>query len=309
MIQQVQQAVFDPERFLVDIEETCRAIGAPYSQEKTLKVLESFQASFARGAVLWRITNRPGDALNYRFYERVSIDAVSCAVEAKLFQPNHPLSELIVSWTALYPGAAQQSCDFDAEQGFSKIWVYLGDMRPLSDILSAPHVPLSIRKHATTFYNLGLELVRHVAADFTSNTINIYFRVQGLLTLERARSLVRLSDPAYLLECGEVEEMRRLLNPVGFTFAVTMDYSTGDIKRVGIYALKLAPGTYPAMDERLKVFFTRAPSYDEVEMNAIAWSFGKHGARYGWGHSLSYACLQRRLRNTYSVWMSSVSSP
>ncbi|KAL5364973.1 prenyltransferase-like protein [Aspergillus floccosus] len=280
MIQQVQQAVFDPEKFLVDIEETCCAIGAPYSKEKTLKVLEAFQDSFALGAVLWRITDRPGDALNYRFYERVSIDAVSCAVEAKLLKPNHPLSELIVSWSALYPGAAQQSCDFDAERGFTKIWVYLGDMRPLSDILSVPQVPLSIRTYASTFHELGLELVRHVAADFTSNTINIYFRGHGPLTLERARSLVRLADPAYLLEREEAEEMRQLLNPVGFTFAVTMEYSTGEIKRVGIYALKLAPGTYPAMDERLKVFFTRAPSYDEEEMNAIAWSFGKRGARY-----------------------------
>ncbi|KAF9883645.1 hypothetical protein FE257_003079 [Aspergillus nanangensis] len=280
MIQRVQQAVFDPEKFLVDIEETCRAIGAPYSQEKTRKVLETFQASFAQGAVLWRVTDRPGDALNYRFYERVSIDAVSCAVGAKLLQPNHPLSELIISWSALYPKAAQQSCDFDAERGFTKIWVYLGDMRPLSDILSVPHVPLSIRNHAATFYDLGLELVRHVAADFTSNTINIYFRAQGPLTLERARSLVRLADLAYILEQEEVEEMRRLLNPVGFTFAVTIDHNTGEIKRVGIYALKLAPGTYPAMAERLNVFFTRAPSYDEEEMNAIAWSFGKRGAQY-----------------------------
>jgi hypothetical protein len=98
--------------------------------------------------------------------------------------------------------------------------------------------------------------------------------------LERASSLVGLADPAYLLTREEVEEMRRFLNPVGFTFAVTMDYSTGEIKRVGVYALKLAPGTYPPMDERLKVFFTQAPSHDEEEVNAIAWSFGKHGARY-----------------------------
>ncbi|KAL4896018.1 prenyltransferase-like protein [Aspergillus ambiguus] len=280
MIQQVRRAVFDPERFLVDIEETCRAIGAPYSQGETMKVLQTFQASFARGAVLWRITDLPGDALNYRFYERVSIDAVSCAVKGKLLQPNQPLSQLIVSWSSLYPGVAQQSCDFDAERGLTKIWVYLGDMRPLGDILGAPHVPKSMRNHATTFYNLSLNVIRHVAADFTSNTVNIYFRAHGALTLERARSLVRLADPAYLLEREEVEGMRQLLNPTGFTFAVTMDYITGEIKRVGIYALKLAPGTYPAMDEKLKVFFAQSPSYDEEEMNAVAWSFGKHGARY-----------------------------
>ncbi|GIJ90336.1 putative secondary metabolism biosynthetic enzyme [Aspergillus pseudoviridinutans] len=280
MIQQVQQAVFDPKRFLVDIQETCRAIGAPLSQEITLKVLETFQASFARGAVLWRTTDLPGDALNFRFYERVSIDAVSCAVNAKLLQPNHPLSQMIVSWSSLYSGAPQQSCDFDTKRGLTKIWVYLGDMRPLGDILSAPHVPLSIRNHAKSFYNLGLKIIRHVAADFTSNTVNIYFRAHGPLTLERARSLVGLADPTYLLTREEVEEMRRFLNPVGFTFAVTMDYTTGEIKRVGVYALKLAPGTYPPMDERLKIFFTQAPSHDEEEMNAIAWSFGKGGARY-----------------------------
>jgi 4-hydroxyphenylpyruvate 3-dimethylallyltransferase len=98
--------------------------------------------------------------------------------------------------------------------------------------------------------------------------------------LERASSLVGLADPAYLLTREEVEEMRRFLIPVRFTFAIMMDYSIGEIKRVGVYALKLALGTYPPIDKRLKVFFTQALSYDEEEVNAIAWSFGKHGARY-----------------------------
>jgi 4-hydroxyphenylpyruvate 3-dimethylallyltransferase len=74
--------------------------------------------------------------------------------------------------------------------------------------------------------------------------------------------------------------MLRFLNPRGFTFAVTLDYDTGDIKRVGFYALKLEPGMYPKIDTRLATFFKEAPSYDEETMEAIAWSFGKGGSRY-----------------------------
>ena len=59
-----------------------------------------------------------------------------------------------------------------------------------------------------------------------------------------------------------------------------MTVLTGDIKRVGFYALKLPPNTFPEVGERLKTFFEKAPSYDREEMNAVAWSYGAGGKKY-----------------------------
>ncbi|KKY13521.1 hypothetical protein UCRPC4_g06967 [Phaeomoniella chlamydospora] len=275
-----QQVSFNPSRFFEDVQNTCTAINAPYSESATQGVIEAYSNSFHTGAVLWRTTDRPGDALNYRFYERKPTDTVSRAVEAGLLKPDHHLGQLITSWSSLYSGTPEQSCDFDAERGLTKAWVYMGGMRPVDDILNAPHVPESIRRHGPTFHSLGLELVRHVAADYLSETLNIYFRAPGPINLQQAITYIRLADVTLNISADEVEEMRQFLNPTGFTFSVTMAYTTGEIQRVAFYALKLHPGKYPVINDRLKVFFSEAPSYDEEEMNAIAWSFGKGGKKY-----------------------------
>lgn len=59
-----------------------------------------------------------------------------------------------------------------------------------------------------------------------------------------------------------------------------MAVGNGDIQRVGFYALKLRTGQFPAIGQRLVTFFRSAPSREEEEMNAVAWSFGRGGNDY-----------------------------
>ena len=273
--------VFSPQRFLKDTKRTAEAIGAPYSEAAIRSVLEAYAQNFKDGAVLWRATNRPGDALNFRFYERRPVDTVSIAVKAGFIEKDNIMGILITSWSALYTGVGtpEQSCDFDAGTGLTKAWVYMGGMRPIDDILNADHVPEELKRHGPTFHSLGLELVRHVAVDYHSGTVNIYFRAPGPINVEQAAKFVALADCPALPE-EEVMEMRKFLNPTGFTFAVTIKLSTGTISRVGFYALKLPIGTFPEIGSRLATFFSTAPNYDKEEMNAIAWSFGPGGKRY-----------------------------
>jgi 4-hydroxyphenylpyruvate 3-dimethylallyltransferase len=68
--------------------------------------------------------------------------------------------------------------------------------------------------------------------------------------------------------------------PDGHTFSVTLRIATGEVERVGFYALRLPAGRFPHIGDRLAAFFRGAPSYDQEEMNAIAWSFGEGGSRY-----------------------------
>lgn len=275
----LDSGTFSPSAFLQDVRRVCETVGAPFSEANTRKVLDVYGPNFRRGAVLWRITDRPGDVVNYRFYERASTDTVTPAVEAGMLDPRNPMLPLFKSWGSLYGGTPEQSCDFDAERGLAKAWIYLGGMRPLNDILDAPHVPDSVRRHRQIFQDLGLTVVRHVAVDYCSHTVNIYFRAPGPLTLTQAArycALVGSPPPS----AAEMEEMSHFLNPTGFTFSVTMDYYTGSISRIAFYALRLAPGKFPSLNNRLSIFFKEAPSLDEEEMNAIAWSFGLGGKRY-----------------------------
>ncbi|KAJ8067981.1 hypothetical protein OCU04_003561 [Sclerotinia nivalis] len=265
---------FNQLRFLDDIRNLSAAINAPYSEPTTLKVLSIFSHSFHNGVVLWRVTDRPGDALNYRFYSREPIDTVSIASSAGLLSPDivNTLGKLVTSWSSLYDGTPEESCDFDAEKGLVKAWVYMGGMRPLDDILGAEGVPESLRRHEERFKELRLEKVRHVAVDYQKQTVNLYFRAQGPISLQQATSfnaLARAEPPSQ----SQFVEMQEFLNAVGYTFAVTIKIDSGEIERVGYYALKLPERPakkWPAMER----FVQFAPSYDREEMNAVAWSFG-----------------------------------
>jgi len=273
-------ASFSPSKFLDDISKTTSALGAPYSEATTRKVLETFPHSFNDGAVLWRATDRKGDSLNYRFYERRPIDTVAIAIKAGLLTADDAImADLVTTWSLLYNGTPEQSCDFDAETGLVKTWVFLKGLRPLDDILNAPGVPDSLRFHQATFHSLGLNTVRHVAVDYPKSTVNLYFRARGPVSQYQATKFNALAG-ANPPSAAEFEEMVSHLNPRGFTFSVTLKLSTGTIERVGYYALKLPVGIFPDISDTLKTFFAVAPSYDPEEMNAIAWSFGKGNKKY-----------------------------
>ncbi|KAK5988307.1 4-hydroxyphenylpyruvate 3-dimethylallyltransferase [Cladobotryum mycophilum] len=264
---------FCPDTFLKDTADLCSSFEAPYSELVTRTVLQTFASSFQGGAVLWRITNFKEDGLNYRFYERASVDLIRPALEAGLLSSSHPLLPLIASWSALYP-ESQQSCDFDTESGLTKTWIYLGGMRPLGQVLASQHVPETLKQLQPAFRFLELNLVRHIAIDWRSSTVNLYFRVEGALSHAKACDLMLLARASPPTE-KQVAEIRQFMHPSGFTFSVTISVTTGRVQRVGFYALRLPRGELPDVGQRLERFFKTAKSYDMEEMNAVAWSFGE----------------------------------
>ena len=295
---------FSAEQFLADLERTSDAIvsvfvveknsmalagsltnsqtlqRAPYSKAVTEGVIRAYDQSFHRGAVLWRATDRLGDALNYRFYERESVDLLSIAIHAEFLKQDHPLVLMLRSWSAPWSGGVpEQSCDFDAKKGLTKLWAYQAGFRPLHDLLSMDGIPYSICQHEKRFCDLGLHTVRHVAADFCSDTVNFYFRISDSLFSDHAVRLVQLADPLPP-SSAELQEIQRHINPTGFTFAVTIKINTGDILRVAFYALGLSPKSLPDLGNQVNTFFEEAPSYDDKTFTALAWSFGWGGERY-----------------------------
>lgn len=146
-------------------------------------------------------------------------------------------------------------------------------------MLSAPGVPNTLRQYSSTFHALSLNLVRFVAVDYQKYTANLYFRAPGPISAKQAEGYTALAG-AVPPSDSQLQDMLNYLNPVGFTFSVTINVKTGSIERVAFYALKLLPGRCPRINDRLKAFFSTAPSYDLEEMNVVAWSFGKGGHNY-----------------------------
>lgn len=272
-------SAFSTPRFLQDLKKTAGIVTAPYSEDTTLTIIKTFENCFKEGAVIWRTTNRPNDRLNYRFYARKRIDTIAISTEAGILAPDNRMARLVTSWSALYDGDTQQWCDFDAETGLAKNWVNLRGRRPVDDILNAPEVPEAVHAHGPTFHRLGLELVRFLAVDYGSDTLNLYFTAPGPITELQATQYANLAQsPPPTPE--EFQDMRDFLNPKGFAFAVTMEYATGKITRVAFYALDM-PGTkLPTVNEKIKEFFEEVPSYDEEHTRNVAWSYGKGGNKY-----------------------------
>jgi 4-hydroxyphenylpyruvate 3-dimethylallyltransferase len=268
---------FDRSVFFQDVEAVATAMGSPYSSVVTKAVIETYAPSFRNGVVLWRATSRQSDALNYRFYERQSIDTIGKAVNAELLQATNKMIPLISSWSSLY-ASSTELCDFDSAYGLSKTWVQFGAKRPLSEILGAPGVPSHFKRHGAQFKEVGLTLVNHVAVDYLHNTANIYFASPGRLSEEQCNNFISLAhgqpvtQPVYA-------DIARFTAPKD-ALSVTMRLDDGEITRVAIYALMVPPDDRPAIGERLAIFFDTAPSRDEQEWNTVAWSFGPDGENY-----------------------------
>ncbi|CRG83396.1 hypothetical protein PISL3812_00747 [Talaromyces islandicus] len=263
---------FHPSVFKEDVASLCSTLKAPCSEAILNNVLTAYEANFHRGAVLWKATTRPEDGISFRFYEREKVDVLEPAIQANLLDPAHPLIPLIKSWANI-SARAIASCDFDPATGLNKTWVWLGGRPSLKEVLAAPHVPEPIGALGQKFGDVGLDTVRHVAVDWRSSTINIYFWVKGQISLRLANRLLALSGGGPLTR-SQLEEIKSFLIPEGFTFATTITAATGDIKRVAIYALRLDGNRLPMVDERMSTFFADAKSYDQRDVNIVAWSFG-----------------------------------
>lgn len=263
---------FHPSVFKKDVVSLCSALKAPYSEAILDKVLTAYEVNFHRGAVLWKATTRPEDGIAFRFYERKKVDVVQPAIQANLLDSAHPLIPLIRAWANISPRAIA-SCDFDPATGLNKTWIWLGGRPSLEALLATPHVPEALRALEQQFKAVGLDTVRHAAVDWRSSTINIYFWVKGQINLELANRLLSLSGGGPLTS-REMEQIKSFLIPEGLTFATTITAATGDVKRVAIYALRLDSKRLPKMGQRLSTFFTKAKSYDQRDMNIVAWSFG-----------------------------------
>lgn len=267
------QVKFEPSKAVEDIGKAAAAIGAPFSESVTRKVIETFPEQFADGGVILRTSNKPTAGLDYRFFMNKKTDCMSLAVGAGFITKDDPMSQLIYDWSKLYDGAPEASCDFEASKGLAKVWLFFGAIRPISEILAAPGVPKGISSHLPTFQSLGLEEVQHVAVDYQKRSINIYFSFYGETTRERAAALAKLAGSGPPDDTW-FNQMTEYLPLDGYPFSVTMKLD-GTISRVCFYALRGLPNDSAAkVDGAISRFWETAPCYSPDDFKSLGWSFG-----------------------------------
>lgn len=261
---------FSPSTFLEDIKKLAHTLGAPYSEPAILKVLEVFEECFKDAVVVWRTTDRPGDALNYRLYLRRKLDTISMATQAGLLKPDNPLARMVSSCSLLCNGETEQWVDFDPNAGLAKTWVWLRVPRPVDDILDVPEMPAAVRAHGPTFHSLGLKLVTFIAVDYHGDTMNLYFVAPGPFSRAQAAQYTNLAGCSPPTD-HEYQDLLESLHPEAYHFAVTMDFHTGRITRVAFYAMDFTLSKTPTMSDRIVKFLAEAPSYDQHRMRIFSW--------------------------------------
>lgn len=296
---------FTGAKFLDDIQKICTVIvrlstsdsamifrqivtlfpGLALLQAYVRAVIAAYSQNFREGAIVLRATSRSNDALNFRFYERRPVEVLRIAEDAELLAPNNPLATLLDAWSTpsirsflwgrqQQTPSPRQSCDFDPVRGLVKARASMGYMEHLFNLLRKGDVPKPIMAYEKLFNSLGLTDVRHVAVDFYSNTVDMYFAVDGPMTGDRATWFAAIAGYDYDLDAVERADQIDWLPRDCFPLAVTIDLATGEIKKVAWYALGLSMNNRPALGERLEKFLKEAPDYDVEPFIGVGWSFG-----------------------------------
>ncbi|KAI0837703.1 prenyltransferase-like protein [Hypoxylon sp. FL0890] len=289
-------SAFAPDRFIADYKKTAELLGAPYSEKVVAGTVNDFPGCFDE-TVIWRATSRPNDKLNYRFYLSKRTDTVALAAEAGYVDADAPMSRLATAWSGLNGGDSVQWVDLDPADGVAKTWCFLKAPRPIGDILGVDEIPESTRAHLPTFIKLGLSYAHFVAVDHQGGTFNIYWTVPGPITEAQAAAYTALAG-AEPPTAEEFTDLRQYLPEQRFVFAATINYDTGNIKRVAFYALNIPAGPLPpTTNERLRTFFEQAPTYDTVQTRNIAWSYGNGNSKYMKGEASYTGELSNWVKN------------
>jgi 4-hydroxyphenylpyruvate 3-dimethylallyltransferase len=81
----------------------------------------------------------------------------------------------------------------------------MGGLRPFGEIIDVDDAPVGVMRHEQIFKDLNLNFVRHIAVDFHSNTVDLYFRASDPLSKQRALNFVDLVGHSRISESDYAE--------------------------------------------------------------------------------------------------------
>lgn len=276
-------ALYDPARFLNDLQLAAKAIEAPFDRDIVRKTLDVFDAEFRRCVVQMKATCQPNTGVYYRFFYKWERDLTALAQRHEMISgESSPIVDLQQQVLSHCLGATRAGLDFDTSFGLAKVWTFTGGPTPIDELLRLPAIPEAVRRHREFFARHGLRHVFFVASDVQQNSMNVYF---GLEDDCRTEAWIR----RLAMETGGAPEDVDLYAQMVASLAVsagvgtTFRWDDDAMGRWCLYGLNLPCDrsvpelNVPPLPERLRRFQKEAPTLNASAQYNVAWSFGKAG--------------------------------
>ncbi|KAK7741752.1 hypothetical protein SLS53_004815 [Cytospora paraplurivora] len=270
-----ERVPFVEAQFLEDLEKASRELEAPYDEKVLKEVINAYGELMYDAAIQVRGSNHEGVPLLFRVLMATPADTIDIALRRGWLHPDQPLVGLVKAARAHFEGTIDEP-EFTVDKGCDGMFLYLGGLRDLAEVLGIPGMPDVIRAHREAFERLRLDKIVTVHFQYPQELISFYFLAQGPISKKALDEAIALSgappatDALYKDIVGVLLEEPYYLN-------VIMDYRTGRIIRVEVqllFPVKLPPEMeIPEIGERLATFWDM-PSHEYEDMDMLTYNFG-----------------------------------
>lgn len=275
-------------RFLEDLQAASVALSTPYHEPTIRRVLAAYGDLMYDAAIQVRGSSRPGVPLLFRVLMATPADTLDIATRHGWVHPDDPLASLAASARAHFSSSVIEQPEFAADEGgYDAMFMYLGGLRPLDEVLAVPGMPAGVRAHRERFLALGLDGVTVLHLHYRAKHVSLFFLARGPLGRDALDALVGLvehdGDDAAAAAAARppseaaYRDIIGVLRDSGYYLTVVMDYETGRVVKVELHLLfpvRLPDDMQiPDVGEKLTTFWDM-PSYEYEDMDILSYCFG-----------------------------------
>lgn len=255
-----------------DLVKAAQIAGAPYDREAFTPPLEAYRDYFSNSPLLFRTSTAPEGKrrLNVRFIElEEPIDPYPVAFANNyIAQEDHPIFELHDRVLERSP-IAGYGVDIDVAQGLQKIWLFLMNMIPVTDVLDLPCFPESFRTYADYFARYNFNSFEVLAFDYSSKTTNLYFIPKDYAPLSPDKVAGIIGDLG--LEVPSQEILGYCCRAI--SIYPTFSWDAPDIHRICFTVPAPQEGMLPThLDPLLARFYAEAPMQSQHNQRIFMFS-------------------------------------
>lgn len=273
--------LYDIDDFVSAIRIASQKVGAEYDEVCMRKTLEVFKVPFEGGGTAYRTTTKQKRKINFRYYSwEVEHYPFDMAMENGLIENDgHPILRVIPYIVEHYPLMGDSSgfgIDAGAAYGLEKIWTFVEESVPLSELIAMPALPPSVKKNMEYFEKHKLDTVKVIGTDFRAKSMNLYFMAYetGGLPTEKVAALI--GDLGFEVPNEEVLRHCSLALPIYFTF----NWHSPNIQRVCFASCAPEPAMIPRWHPVMRLFAEEAPTIADKRLLFYNPTFVRGGNNY-----------------------------
>lgn len=270
-----ERVPFVEARFLEDLKKGSEEMGSAYDEKVVKDIINAYGELMYDAAIQVRGSSRPGVPLLFRILMATPADTIDIAIKHGWLHPDDPMVVLATSARAHFHGPVEQP-EFTVDKGCDAMFMYLGGLRSLDEVLAVPAMPAGIRAHRDTFLGMGLDQIVVVDFQYSENFLSFYFLAQGPLSRKSLDDLVALCGAPPPPEAA-YKDIIGVLQDSPYYLTVVMDCATSKIIKIElhlVFPIKLPDDMQiPDIGERLTKFWD-VPSYEYEDVDILSYCFG-----------------------------------